>query len=127
METKEQLINAVKKWVKIDNEIRLLQKEINNRKKEKSQVSNDLIEIMRTHEIDSFNIKDGELMYNKKNVKKPISQKVLLGILSDYYKGDVLKATEINNFILENRTYVVKESITRKIHKNTATSNSEET
>lgn len=119
METKEQLLNAVKKWVKIDNELRLLQKEINNRKKEKTQVSKDLIETMRTHQIDSFQLKDGEIMYNKKNVKKPISQKVLLGILSDYYKGDILKATEINNFISENRGYTVKETITRKISNNT--------
>jgi protein subunit release factor B len=116
METKEQLLNAVKKWVKIDNELRLLQKEVNNRKKEKTQVSKDLMETMRTHQIDSFQLKDGEIMYNKKNVKKPISQKVLLEILSDYYKGDVLKATEINNFISENRGYTIKETITRKIN-----------
>lgn len=117
METKEQLINAVKKWVKIDNEIRVLQKEITNRRKEKTQVSKDLIDVMRTHEIDSFNIKDGELIYDKKNVKKPISQKNLLNILADYYQGDVLKATEINNFISENRELVVRETITRKISK----------
>jgi hypothetical protein len=120
METKEQLINAVKKWVKIDNEIRVLQKEITNRRKEKIQVSKDLMDVMRTHEIDSFNIKDGELIYNKKNVKKPISQKVLLNILSEYYQGDILKATEINNFISENREYTVKESITRKINKSSS-------
>jgi hypothetical protein len=120
METKEQLINAVKKWVKIDNEIRVLQKEITTRRKEKIQVSKDLMDVMRTHEIDSFNIKDGELVYNKKNVKKPISQKILLNILADYYQGDVLKATEINNFISENREHVVKETITRKISKSAA-------
>lgn len=116
METKEQLLLAVKKWVKIDNELRLLQKEIYNRKKEKTQVSKDLMETMRTHQIDSFQLKDGEIMYNKKNVKKPITQKILIEILSDYYKGDVLKATEINNYISENRGYTVKETITRKIN-----------
>ena len=35
LETKEQLINTIKKWVKTDNEIRSLQKEINLRKKQK--------------------------------------------------------------------------------------------
>jgi hypothetical protein len=39
METKEQLVNAVKKWVKIDNELRTLQKEQSIRKKEKKNTT----------------------------------------------------------------------------------------
>lgn len=35
METKDQLIKTIREWVKIDNEIRALQKEQNSRKKEK--------------------------------------------------------------------------------------------
>lgn len=32
-ETKEQLINIIREWVKLDNDIRKLQKEISNRKR----------------------------------------------------------------------------------------------
>jgi len=39
METKEQLINTIKRWVKIDNEIRALQKEQLARKNEKKKIS----------------------------------------------------------------------------------------
>jgi hypothetical protein len=117
METKEQLVNCIKKWVKIDNEIRTLQKEQVMRKKEKKTISNDLIEVMRTNQIDCFDIKDGQLVYNKKNVKKPITKKELLQILSTYYDGDTLKASEVTTFIDENRTEVVKETITRKVYK----------
>ena len=53
------------------------------------------------NEIDNINISNGKLVYTKKNVKKPLTQKVLLDILSNYYKGDTLKASEINNFILD--------------------------
>lgn len=115
METKEQLVNTIKKWVKTDNEIRTLQKELNLRKKNKLSISNDLIEVMRKNEIDCFDINDGQILYSKKNVKKPITKKVLLNILSNYYDGDLLKATEINNYILENREDIVKETIIRKI------------
>jgi hypothetical protein len=117
METKEQLVNCIKQWVKIDNEIRTLQNEQVKRKKEKKTISNDLIEVMKKNQIDCFDIKDGQLVYNKKNVKKPITKKELLQILSTYYEGDTLKANEVTTFIDENRKEVVKETITRKVYK----------
>jgi hypothetical protein len=117
METKEELISTIKRWVKIDNEIRVLNKELLSRKNEKKKISSELMEVMRQNEIDNFELKDGEIQYMKKNVKKPITQKTLLNILSNYFKGDVLKASEMNTFIIENREEVVKESIVRKINK----------
>ena len=117
METKEQLIKCVKEWVRIDNEIRALQKEQANRKSEKKNISKDLMEVMKKNEIDCFDLKDGQIMYTKKNVKKPITKKNLMGILANFYKGDVEKAIELNDFILENREEIVKESIVRKVIK----------
>jgi hypothetical protein len=117
METKEQLIKTIKEWVKMDNEIRSLTKELNNRKNEKKKISNSLMEIMKKNEIDCFDINDGQICYSKKNIKKPITKKVLMDILSNYYNGDITKANELNNFIIDNREEVVKESIERKIKK----------
>ena len=74
METKEQLVNSIKKWVKIDNEIRALQKETNKRKADKKKISNELVEVMRTNEIDCFDINDGQILYSKKNVKKCVKK-----------------------------------------------------
>jgi hypothetical protein len=115
METKDQLIKSIKEWVKIDNEIRALQKELRTRQTEKKNISKDLINVMSKNNIDDFSIKDGKIMYVKKNIKKPITKKNLFGILSNYYQGDLDKATQMNNYILDNREEVVKESIVRKI------------
>lgn len=120
METKEQLVNTIRKWIKIDNEIRALQKESNKRRTDKKKISNDLIDVMKKNEIDCFDINDGQLLYSKKNVRKPITQKVLLDILSNYYQGDTLKASEVNNFIMENRETTTRETIVRKIFKDDA-------
>ena len=117
METKEQLIKTIKEWVKIDNDIRALKKEVSTREKEKKEISNNLMDVMRKNEIDCFDLKDGHITYTKKNVKKAITKKSLLDILSKYCQGDSTKATEINNFIMDNREEVVKESIVRKITK----------
>jgi hypothetical protein len=115
METKEELVKTIRDWVKIDNEIRNLSKEINNRKNEKKKLSTLLIETMKKNEIDCFDIKDGQICYTKKNIKKPITKKVLMDILSNFYNGDITKASELNNYIIENREEVVKETIERKL------------
>ena len=115
METKEQLVKTIRDWVKIDNEIRSLNKELNNRKNEKKNLSTSLIETMKKNEIDCFDIKDGQICYTKKNIKKPITKKVLMDILSNFYNGDITKASELNNYIIDNREEVVKETIERKI------------
>ena len=116
MENKEQLIKAIREWVKLDNEMRTLKKEMNNRKKEKDQLSTALINVMKQNNIDDFDTKEGHIQYSKKSVKKPISKKILLNILTTYYKDDNEKAAEVNSYILENREEVVRETVTRRIY-----------
>ena len=117
MDTKEHLIKTIKEWVRLDNDIRKLQKEEKQRKNDKKNISNVLMEIMKKNEIDVFDINDGQICYSKKNIKKPITQKILMNVLSDYFKGDMLKASELNEFIRDNREEVVQETIVRKITK----------
>ena len=114
--TKDILVKNIRQWVKLDNEIRALKKEENSRKNEKKEISNTLIDVMRNNEIDCIDIKDGQLCYTKKNVKKPITKKVLLNILSKYFEGDIEKAEEANEFILNNREEIIKESLIRKLN-----------
>ena len=116
METKDQLVQSIRDWVRIDNEMRKLKSEINTRKTEQKNISKNLIDVMRKNEIDEFDLNDGKIVYTKKNVKKPITKKLLLGLLSKYYGGDIKKAVDLNNFILSNREEVEVESISRKIY-----------
>ena len=117
MDTKEYLIKTIKEWVRLDNDIRKLQKVEKQRKDDKKNISKVLMEIMKKNEIDVFDINDGQICYSKKNIKKPITQKILMNVLSDYFKGDMLKASELNEFIRDNREEVVQETIVRKITK----------
>ena len=118
-ENKNQLNKIVKEWVRIDNEIRQLQKEISTRRQDKKKMNDQLMETMKSNDIDCFDLNDGKICYTKKNVQQPINNKVLLDILTKYYNGDLSQASEINNFIKDNRTEVTKENITRKISKTT--------
>lgn len=114
-QSKDQLIKTITEWVKIDNEIRQLKKEENIRKTDQKKISQQLIEIMRENKIDEVDLNNGKLMYTKKNVKKPITKKILLNILSNFYEGDINKALKVNNFIMDNREEIIVETIVRKV------------
>lgn len=116
MSVKETLVKTIKDWVKLDNEIRSLKKEQSIRTTEKKELSNTLIELMKSNDIDCVDIKDGQLCYTQHSIKKPITKKTLLSILSKYFKGDIERASNITEFITDNREEVVKESLTRKIN-----------
>lgn len=119
METKEQLVNAIKEWVKLDNEIKHLQSELKKRKINKQKISEVLLDTMKNENIDGVDINNGkeQLCYSKRTLKKPLTKSVLLNILSKYYPETPNKAIEINNFILENREQQIKETIILKKNK----------
>lgn len=108
---KEELVSIVKEWVKNDTEIRALQKEQQKRKSENKEISLKLMNIMKKNEIDCFDMKDGKIRYKKQNCKQPISKKILMKVLTDFFNGDQQKVDSLNNLISENRQITVKESI----------------
>ena len=117
MDAKEQLINNIKEWIKIDNEIAQLKAEIKQRTNKKKSLTENLVTVMKTNSIDCFDITGGALIYKKNKVKKPISGKTLLAALQNYYKDNANLAEEIVKHVMDNREEQVKETIKRKIDK----------
>ncbi len=114
---KGELVQIIKDWMAVDNEIRNINKELRARKDRLKKISENLMKTMKENEIDEFDVKDGKLVYSKTNVKKAITKKSLVTILSKYYNGDISQALEMNNFIMNNREEVTRESIKRSIKK----------
>lgn len=117
METKEQLVNNIKEWIKMDTEIIQLKAEIKERNNKKKLLTESLVSIMKTNSIDCFDINGGALVYKKNKIKKPINGKTLLAALQNYYKNDVKIAEEITKHVMDNREEQIKETIKRKIEK----------
>ena len=115
-ETQQALLENVKSWLTIDNEIRALQKEIKERRKMKKQLTTDLMTTMKSNDIDALNVPDGELIYNKTKTKAPLSKKHLLSSLGQYFENQRM-IDELSKFIMESRAEKEKESIERKIKK----------
>ena len=117
MTTKDELIDNIKSWINIDNEVKILQKEIKKRRELKKKYTENLVEIMKNNEIDCFDINDGKLIYSKNKIKAPLSKKHLLTSLTKYYQNDKDAAMKISQFILDTREIKYKETIRRKINK----------
>ena len=88
MTSQEELIQNVKGWLNIDDEIKELQKSIREKKKNKKVFTENLVNIMKENEIDCFDITDGKLLYTKNKVKQSLSKKHLLNALGAYFQND---------------------------------------
>ena len=117
MSNQQELLENVKTWLDIDNQIRALQKEIRDRRKLKKELTQSLVGIMKTQDIDALNVPDGQLIYNKTKTKAPLSKKHLLVSLAQFFKNDQRMVDELSKYIMETRQEKEKENIKRKIKK----------
>jgi len=117
METKEQLVNNIKEWIKMDTEIADLKAQIKDRNNKKKTLTENLVSVMKTNKIDCFDINGGALVYKSNKIKKPINGKTLLTALQNYYKSDPKIAEDIAKHVMDSREEQIKETIKRKIDK----------
>jgi uncharacterized protein (UPF0335 family) len=114
---KEILVDVVKKWVQLDNQINQLNKMAKQLKQEKKTLNQDMIDVMKQNDIDIFDLKDGQIQYKKETKREPLSQKRLLHILSKHPQLGEEQAVALNEYVYSHREEVVKETIVRKINK----------
>lgn len=117
METKEDLVNSIKGWIGIDNEIVKLQSALKAKREQKKKMSEALVNTMKTNNIDCFDINGGALLYKKSITKKPLTAKTMLPLLENYFKESDVKAEDVNKYLLNNRQETIKETVRRRIDK----------
>jgi len=111
---KNELVNTVKEWLTIDNEIKQLQKEIKIRKQKKKNMTENLVNMMKSRDIDVMSLSKEQLIRTEKKVKAPLSKKHLLTCLLDYFKEDKETINSLGTFIMDSRSVKIKENIRRK-------------
>jgi hypothetical protein len=117
MDTKEELVKHIRGWIQIDNDISTLQKQMKTLREDKKNLTASLVDVMKSNDIDCFDINDGKLIYAKSKYKKPINKKSLSDALQSYFKNDTELAQELSNHIMNSREETIKESIKRKKEK----------
>lgn len=110
----EELKQYVKSWIQCDKDLIEVQKEFYKKKNEKKKISKALMKIMNDRKIDCLDIQNGQIVYNRKEFKKPLTTKKTTEILTKYFDGDTEQVFELTNFLTDHREIVTKESIINK-------------
>ena len=113
--TKEDLIQTVRQWVQIDNQIRQMNKMLKKLKEDKKSHNAHMIEIMKSYSIDNFELKDGQIQYKKYKSRETLTQKKLLEILSKHPQLQQEQAQLLNEFVFDNRKIIEKDVVVRKV------------
>ena len=119
-ETKEELVNLVRQWVSVENEMKVLSKELKDRREQKKELTQSLVEVMKGHDIDCFDITDGKLMYTRNRVKAPINKKLLFDSLAAYLSESGVPAEEVTKMVdhvLDSREVKTKEGVRLKANR----------
>ena len=112
---KNYMVQKIKTWLAVESKITELSRQLKELRSMRKDLNVDLLEIMKTNEIDCFDCNSGKITYTKNNVKKAISKKYLTDVLNKFYgEENSNHAEELRNFILENRQIEVKENIKLK-------------
>jgi hypothetical protein len=118
LETKEDLVEHIRKWIQIDNEIRQLQALVGERREMKKQITQELVDVMRDNEIEKFNLRDGKLVYKQTKRSTPLNEKHIANCLLDIFKDDPSKAQEATEMIMNRREIKMVDTLQRRIDKN---------
>ena len=78
----------VKKWLSYDDEIRVLQNALKDRRAKKNELTPQVMDFMKNHEIEDLNTKDGKLKCYTSNRKKALTQKDIKHKLLGYFKNE---------------------------------------
>ena len=115
MESKEQLLGKIKEWVAIEGEMKVLQRELKQRREAKRRLSDELVQVMKENEIDCFDIREGKIIYTQNRVRSALSKRHLTGCLETYFAAHPdISGGEVAQYVLEKREVTVKESIRHK-------------
>jgi hypothetical protein len=112
----QEIIGYIKNWLDIENKISTLTGKLRELRKEKKQINEYLLNVMKDNEIDCFDCNSGKIIYTKNNVKKSINKKYLQQVLTQYCDNNEFEAEKICNYIMDNRIIETKENI--KLKKN---------
>tara|TARA_B100001540_G_C15289665_1_gene409779 strand:+ start:61 stop:516 length:456 start_codon:yes stop_codon:yes gene_type:complete len=106
--------DTVKNYITVDNKISKLQEAVKTLKKEKTNLSSNILDFMSNHDIEDLNTNNGKIKRTVNYVKKPLNKQVLQSKLSEFFNDDT-KAGKLLE-LLNSREKVQKVRLTH-VHK----------
>ncbi len=117
MTDKAHLVENVKNWLQIDTEIKKLQQEIRKRRALKKDMTDTLVQIMKSQDIEIMNAGESQLIRTERKTKSALSKKHLIYSLLNFFKEDQETVAQLTTFIMNTRPEKTVENIRRKVVK----------
>ena len=112
---KQKLLDNIRLWIKLDEELKSLQQSQKEIKLKKKTLTEELLTIMKSNEIDCFDINNGKLLYHKSKIRGSLNKKVLLQSLGSFFDGrNDVDIDELSKYLLDSREIKESENIRRK-------------
>ena len=105
------LPNYLKEWLILEDELKVLSNAVKEKKKRMGILQGLITKTMKGHKLARVNIKSGAILYQNKITKESMGKRFIVSRLTEYFKGDIIKATEVYNFLEENRGKRIKDNI----------------
>jgi hypothetical protein len=114
--SKEELKNNLVKYIKVDNNIRVLSNELSKIREEKKSLEDTILYVLRENNMQNIEIKipDGIIQYVEKDTTTPLSANYIKNTLMDYFSeqtNDINMATKKANHLLK---YILEHRVTKK-------------
>jgi hypothetical protein len=107
-----QLPVLIKEWMTTEEELRTLSAEVREKRKRSKVVRGMITKIMKGNKVGQLNISAGQVVQRTKQTKQPLSKKVLIGSLTDFFNGDKAMAEKCAAFIEARRPMKEVDSLT---------------
>ena len=100
---KQTLVEEIKEWIQLDNEIKMLNSELRKRRYRKKELTKSLTRFMKSSETDKFETKQGNLNYGTQKKIQTIGKRFLIQTIGTYFSDDPYLAKDVIEYVLENR------------------------
>ena len=114
-----QFIENLKKWLKYDSEINVRNRQLNEMRKIRSELENNILKYMTNNNLTNkkLNVGTCSLVYNKSETLTPLSMEIITEALNELIKNKAT-VTQIISAIVKKRNSNRKQHISIKRRKN---------
>ncbi len=98
-----ELPGLLKRWMTLQDEMNTLNAEVKQRKKTAGVLKDMIMRIMETHNLGQLNVSKGAIIRTTKESKESLNQEYLRKHCKEFFGGDETKATQLMQYLNENR------------------------
>ena len=103
----------VREWMKMDDEVVLLQQAIKDRRKARDILHGKIIRFMKYHDIQQFNLNSGQLVRKENKRREGFSRHLIKRCLGQWFQGNNNKVSQIYDFMENSRESKTSYKLTR--------------